>query len=77
MLQPQPQPLVVDVVKQPAVTQDISIDYILTMFQAAGVFLLIAALGGLIVGAVFVAVRRLRDASSPPTGESGHVRLRI
>ena len=71
------QPIVVDVVKQPQPTQDISIDYVITMFQTAGVFLLAAALGGIIVGAIFIGIRRLRDASSRPSGESEHVRLRI
>lgn len=73
----QQQPIVVDVIKQPTPTRDISIDYVITMFQAAGVFLLAAAVGGIIVGAIFVGIRRLRDASRPHTGETEHVRLRI
>jgi hypothetical protein len=74
----QQQPIVVDVIKQPAPTQDISIDYVITMFQTAGVFLLMAAVGGLIVGAVFVAFRRFRDASAvSTTNETDHVKLRI
>jgi hypothetical protein len=74
----QQQPIVVDVVKQPTPTQDISIDYVITMFQTAGVFLLMAAVGGLIVGAIFVAFKRYREASAPPTtNETDHVRLRI
>jgi hypothetical protein len=73
----QQQPIVVDVAKQPTPTHDISIDYIITMFQTAGVFLLAAALGGIIVGAIFIGIRRMRDAASPHTGETEHVRLRI
>jgi hypothetical protein len=73
----QQQPIVVDVVKQPTPTQDISIDYVITMFQTAGVFLLAAALGGIIVGAIFIGIRRLRDAGTAHTGETEHVRLRI
>ena len=73
----QQQPIVVDVIKQPTPTRDISIDYVITMFQTAGVFLLMAAVGGLIVGAIFVGIRRFRDASRPQTGETEHVRLRI
>jgi hypothetical protein len=69
-------PIVVDVIKQPEPARDISIDYIITMFATAGVVLLVAAIGGLIAGAIFIALRRLRDASAPPT-ESSHVRLRI
>jgi hypothetical protein len=34
----QQQPIVVDVIKQPTPTRDISIDYVITMFQTAGVF---------------------------------------
>lgn len=71
------QPVVVDVIKQPTPTRDISIDYVITMFQTAGVFLLMAAAGGLIVGAIFVAIRRFKEASAPPTNETDHVRLRI
>jgi hypothetical protein len=77
MLFLQEQPIVVEVIKQPAPTRDISIDYIITMFQTAGVFLLAAAVGGILVGLVFVAIRRMRDASAPHSGETEHVRLRI
>ena len=70
------QPIVVDVVKQPQATQDISIDYVITMFQTAGVFLLAAAVGGIIVGAIFIGIRRLRDAS-PRTSSGDDLRLRI
>jgi hypothetical protein len=72
----QQQPIVVDVVKQPTPTQDISIDYVITMFQTAGVFLLMAAVGGLIVGAIFVAFRRFRETSAPATNETDHVKPR-
>ena len=71
-------PIIVDVVKQPPAAHDISIDYILTMFASAGVVLLIAALGGLIVGAIFIAIRRAQDASAPATNpDSSHVKLKI
>jgi hypothetical protein len=70
------QPIVVDVVKQPEVTQDISVHVVLGMFALAGVMLLAAAIGGLIVGGIFVFIRRLQDASRPPT-DTEHVRLRI
>lgn len=71
-------PIVVEVVKQPPVAHDISIDTIITMFASAGVFLLIAAVGGLLVGAVFVAIRRMQERSAPDTNpDSSHVKLRI
>ena len=73
----QEQPIVVEVLKQPVPTRDISIDYVITMFQTAGIFLLTAAVGGILVGLIFVALRRMRDASASHTGETEHVRLRI
>jgi hypothetical protein len=76
VFQQQP-PIVVEVIKQPEPARDISIDYILTMFATAGVVLLAAAIGGLIAGAIFIALRRLRDASAPASTDSSHVKLRI
>ncbi|MSO46371.1 MAG: hypothetical protein EXQ59_06370 [Acidobacteria bacterium] len=71
-------PIVVEVVKQPPVAHDISIDYILTMFASTGVFLLIAAAGGLLVGAIFIAIRRMQERSAPATNtDSSHLKLRI
>ena len=72
----QPPPIVVEVIKQPEPARDISIDYIITMFATAGVVLLVAAVGGLMAGAIFIGLRRLRDASAPPT-DTSHVKLRI
>jgi hypothetical protein len=72
----QQEPIVVDVVKQPTPARDISVDVILGMFQMAGVLLLAAAIGGLVVGLIFIAIRRLRDSSAPPA-DSSHVKLRI
>jgi hypothetical protein len=70
-------PVVVDVIKQPPVAHDISIDAILTMFASAGVLLLVAGLGGIIVGLVFVGIRRMQEKSAPAEPESSHVKLRI
>ncbi len=75
LLLPQ-QPIVVDVIKQPPPAKDISIDVVLGMFQMAGVVLLAAAVGGLIAGLIFIGIRRIRDASAPPS-DSEHVKLRI
>ena len=72
----QQEPIVVDVIKQPTPAKDISIDVVLGMFQMAGVLLAAAAVGGLIVGLIFIGIRRLRDASAPPS-DSEHVKLRI
>jgi hypothetical protein len=75
LLQPA-SPVIVDVAKQPTPTRDISIDVVLAAFASAGVALLVAAVGGLIAGAIVVMIKRYRDARSTKT-ESDHVRLRI
>jgi len=62
----QQEPVIVEVFKQPEISPDISIDVVIGMFSMVGVMLLIAALGGLVVGAIFVGIRRYRDASAPP-----------
>jgi len=72
----QQEPIVVDVLKQPEAARDISLDVVLGMFAMAGVVLLVAALGGLVAGAIFIAIRRARDRSAKPT-ETDHIRLRI
>ncbi len=46
------------------------------MFSMTGVALLFAALGGLVVGAIFVGIRRFRDASARPI-DTETLRLRI
>jgi len=72
----QQEPVVVEVFKQPEISPDISIDVVIGMFSMVGVMLLVAALGGLVVGAVFVGIRHYRDASAPPTDtEDGHLRI--
>ena len=76
MLFLQQQPIVVDVIKQPPPARDISIDVVLGMFQMAGVVLLAAAVGGLIAGLIFIAIRRIRDASAPAS-DTENLRLRI
>ena len=72
----QQDPIIVGVVDQPEAARDISLDVLLGMFSMAGVLLLCAALGGLVVGAIFIAIKRARDAKAPPTG-SDHVRLKL
>ena len=71
-------PVVVDVARQqPPAAHDISIDYIITMFASAGVFLLIAAAGGILVGAIFIAIRRMPERSAPAATPDSDLRLRI
>ena len=71
-------PIVVDLAKQPQPSQDISIDVILGMFAMAGIFLLIAAVGSVIVAGGMILYKRWRDASAPPAeAQHSHIRLQI
>ena len=72
----QQEPIVVEILSQPEVTRDIGVDVMVGMFSMAGVALLFAAIGGLIVGVIFVGIRRHRDASAPPL-DTETLRLRI
>ena len=72
----QQEPIVVEVLRQPDATRDISADVIVGMFSMAGVALVLAALGGLVVGGIYVAIRRHRAASAPPV-ETEILRLRV
>jgi hypothetical protein len=72
----QQKPFVVEVLRQPEVTPDVSISAVLSMFALAGVAIALAAVGGLVAGAIFIGIRRLRDASAP-TIDHSHVRLKI
>lgn len=69
-------PIIVEVVKQPTITPDISVNVVVGMFQMAGAFLLVAAIGSIVAAAIFVGIRRMRDASDGST-DTSHVRLRI
>jgi hypothetical protein len=71
----QEKPIIVDVGKPPEPTPDISIDFVVGMFAMAGVFLLAALVGSLIVAGVilFMKRRRQRLASDDPD----HTSLRI
>lgn len=71
----QQEPIVVEVINQPDVARDISVDVVLGMFSMAGVALLLAGLGGLVVGAIFVGIRRFRESSAPPA-DANDLRLR-
>ncbi len=72
----QQNPIVVEVIKQPEPTHDISIDVVLGMFAMAGVLLAAAAVGCAIVAGVVLLYKRRRDATAPHTQHS-HTTLRI
>lgn len=72
----QQNPIIVDVGKQPKATGDISIDFVVGMFAMAGVFLLAAAIGSLIVAVVVFYVKR-RQAARGDAGSTSHTQLKI
>jgi hypothetical protein len=73
----QQNPIVVQVLKQPPVTPEITIgDVILSAVGLTGAIMLAAIIAGLLVGAVIVYRKRRADAIAPPT-DPGHARLRI
>ena len=76
MLLLQQPPIVVDVVKQPPVSPEITMgDVVLGAVGLTGVIMLCALVAGAIVGGIFIWIRRSRDAAAPPT-DPGHSRLR-
>jgi len=76
IFQQPPQPIVVDVIKQPPITPEIGMaDVVLAAVGLTGVIMLAAALAGLIVGGIFIWRHKRRDLIAPPT-DPGHARLR-
>jgi hypothetical protein len=76
----QQNPIVIDV-SEPAATpaRDISIDVVISIFALAGLFLLAAAIGSLLVAGAIVLVKRWRDQASPGRhgGPPSHTQLRV
>ena len=70
----QQNPIVVDVARQPPPTRDASIDAVLSIFALAGVFLLAAAIGSVVVAGSIVLYKRWKGT---PEGENSHTQLRI
>jgi hypothetical protein len=69
-------PIIVDVGPQSETSADISLQFVVGMFEMAGVVLLVAAVGSLLVaGAVILFKRRRGGALS--SGGTSHTRLRI
>jgi hypothetical protein len=72
------QPVIVELSEQPKPTRDITIDVILGMFAMAGVFLVIAAIGSVLVAGGMIIYKRRRDASGDASqGAHSHTSLRI
>lgn len=72
----QPDPIVVEVVKQPPITPEITMgDIVLGAAGFSGLIMAAAAATGLLVGGIIIFIKRRRDAMAPPT-DPGHARLR-
>ena len=73
----QPGPIIVETVRQPPVTQEITMgDIVLGAVGFVGAIMIAAAIAGLLVGVVIVMIKRSRDAAAGPT-DPGHAKLRI
>ena len=71
-------PIVVDLAQRSPESHDISIEVVLSMFAMAGIFLLAALIGCLIVAGAMILYKRWRDSSSPgQTEPHTHIRLQI
>ena len=77
MLLLQQNPIVVEVLKQPPVARPITVgDVVLGAAGMVGIIMAIAAVTGILIGAVVIFIKRRRDAVAPPT-DPGHAKLRI
>jgi membrane associated rhomboid family serine protease len=71
-----PGPIIIQTVRQPPITQEITMgDVVLGAVGFVGIVMIAAALAGLLVGVVVVMIKRSRDAAAGPT-DPGHARLR-
>jgi len=71
----QQKPIIVDVGKQPPPTHDITLDFVAGMFAMAGLFLLAALVGCVIIAGGIILYKRRR--SSTGTDGPDHTSLRI
>ena len=70
-------PIIVDVGRQPDATGDISIDFVVGMFAMAGVLLLVAAVGCLLVAGIVIFIKRRQAANYDSNEMTSHTRLKI
>jgi hypothetical protein len=69
-------PIIIEVGKPPEATPDISIDFVVGMFAMAGIFLLAALIGSVLVAGAMVLYKRRQDRSAS-SNETSHTTLRI
>jgi len=73
---PAPGPIIVETVRQPPITREITMgDVVLGSVGFIGVVMIAAAVAGVLVGLVVVLRQRARDRAAGPT-DPGHARLR-
>ena len=73
---PAPGPIIVETVRQPPITREITMgDVVLGAVGFVGLVMIAAAVAGLLVGVVVVLRKRARDKGAGPT-DPGHARLR-
>ena len=73
---PAPGPIIVETVRQPPITREITMgDVVLGSVGFVGVVMIAAAVAGLLVGLVVILRKRARDRAAGPT-DPGHARLR-
>lgn len=70
-------PIIVDVGRQPDATGDISIDFVVGMFAMAGVLLLVAVIGCVLVAGVVILIKRRQAANDDSNEMTSHTRLKI
>jgi hypothetical protein len=76
LLLQQPGPIIIETVRQPPITQEITMgEVLLGAVGFVGVVMIAAAIAGLLVGIVVVMIKRSRDAAAGPT-DPGHAKLR-
>jgi len=71
----QQKPIIVEVGKPRAPTRDVTFDFLIGMFTMAGIFLLAALIGSLLVAGGIILYKRRR--SSTGSSDPGHTTLRI
>jgi hypothetical protein len=70
-------PVVVDVVRQPPVTPEITYpQVILSAFAVTGGIMLLCLLAGLLAGGIIIFFKKRGEATAPPVGSS-HAKLGI
>jgi len=73
----QQNPIIVDVGERADPTADISLEFVVGMFSLAGVLLLAATLGSVIVAVVVILYKRRRAALDTSETSTSHTRLKI